>query len=187
MTYIITGPTCSGKTTLQRELVKLGFEPVIQYTTRPKRPGEVEDVDYHYISNEEYLEMKRKREFSYFITYATKMGGLSYGTKKSDIFSGGRRVLIAGPQETLWTREHYQSEDLYVVYLDIAEDICADRAINRGDLPQEVHRRLLQDKPIFEELVRKNLVHQRLRSTEDISAWLSMNKAALNATYGLPQ
>lgn len=187
MTFIITGPICSGKTTLKANLIRMGFEPVIQYTTRPKRPKEIDGADYHYISNEEFLEMKRRNEFSYFATYVTKMGNLSYGTKRGDIFSGGKKVLVAGPRETLWSLTHYQSEDLYAVYLDIAEDICADRAMKRGDLPQEVRRRLLQDKPVFEKLVRENLVHRRLRSTEDIAAWLNMDKAALNAKYGLPK
>ena len=38
---ILLGKSCSGKTTIQKELSKLGMSPIIQYTTRPKRENEI--------------------------------------------------------------------------------------------------------------------------------------------------
>ena len=34
---LLTGKTCSGKDTIKKELIKMGMESVITYTTRPPR------------------------------------------------------------------------------------------------------------------------------------------------------
>lgn len=46
MLISICGPACSGKDTIAKELTE--YKRIIQHTTRPKRPGEVEGVDYYY-------------------------------------------------------------------------------------------------------------------------------------------
>ena len=52
---LLVGKTCSGKDTIQNELIKRGMEPVVSYTTRPPRHGEVDDKTYHFISESWYL------------------------------------------------------------------------------------------------------------------------------------
>ena len=52
---LLCGKTCSGKTVIRKELVKMGLKSIVTYTTRPIRDGEIEDVTYHYISKEEFL------------------------------------------------------------------------------------------------------------------------------------
>lgn len=54
---IITGPTCAGKTTLQKALCAAyptRTRRVVSYTTRPRRLGEVDAIDYHFFSREAY-------------------------------------------------------------------------------------------------------------------------------------
>ena len=52
---ILTGKTCSGKNLVRDKLVnEHGFKSLITYTTRPMRPGEIQDVTYHFISEEEF-------------------------------------------------------------------------------------------------------------------------------------
>ena len=57
MIIVLVGRTASGKSTVAKELEKHGFERIITYTTREKRPNEVEDVDYHFIDNQKFLDM----------------------------------------------------------------------------------------------------------------------------------
>ena len=46
----IVGPSASGKTTLLKDLVRLGFREIISFTTRAPRSGEVDGRDYHFRS-----------------------------------------------------------------------------------------------------------------------------------------
>ena len=67
MLLILLGKTCSGKTTIAKELeMKHGFHRIPTTTCRPMRKGEIQDIDYHFISEEEFLE---KIENSFFIEY----------------------------------------------------------------------------------------------------------------------
>src|SRR4051812_21915921 len=48
--FTLTGPSCSGKTTLVRKLLDSGhFCEVVSFTSRQPRGGEVHGVDYYFI------------------------------------------------------------------------------------------------------------------------------------------
>ena len=54
--FIVSAPSGAGKTTLCRKLIEVVENLVysISYTTREKRPGETEGVDYHFVSKAEF-------------------------------------------------------------------------------------------------------------------------------------
>ena len=56
---IICGKTNSGKSTLKNALLQHGFESIVTYTTRSPRLGEVNGVDYHFVSEEEFENLKK--------------------------------------------------------------------------------------------------------------------------------
>jgi guanylate kinase len=62
---ILSGPSGVGKTTLRRGLQKkidpLAFS--ISWTTRPPRPGEKPDQDYHFVSREQFEKQIRRGGF----------------------------------------------------------------------------------------------------------------------------
>lgn len=82
MLTILCGPTGSGKTTIQNELGKRGYKEIVSYTTRPIRPGEIQDVDYHFVSYDTFLEMQDNHEFAEVESYPKKR---LYGTLMKDI------------------------------------------------------------------------------------------------------
>ena len=49
---IITGASCSGKTTAARILKEKGYKEAISHTNRPIRDGEKDGVDYNFVSDE---------------------------------------------------------------------------------------------------------------------------------------
>lgn len=51
---VIVGPSCSGKTTLQKLLSERGFVKVVTTTTRDPRPGERDGVDYNFVTEEAF-------------------------------------------------------------------------------------------------------------------------------------
>ena len=64
---IVSSPSGAGKTTLTRRLLaEFGpqLEFSVSYTTRPRRPGEVEGRDYHFVSPSEFEDMVRRQEFA---------------------------------------------------------------------------------------------------------------------------
>ena len=63
---IVSGPSGAGKTTVLRRLYETCPAPLIasvSATTRGARPGEIEGVDYHFLSREEFVRRRAAGEF----------------------------------------------------------------------------------------------------------------------------
>ncbi len=82
---IVAGPAGSGKTTLRERLIRT-FEPALQRvvtaTTRPRRSGETDGVDYYFLSEEAFAEKQRDDGF---YECAVVHGRYSYGAPKEEI------------------------------------------------------------------------------------------------------
>ena len=93
--FVISAPSGSGKTTLTRRLLAdlEGIEFSVSYTTRGKRPGEREGVDYHFVDDGEFERMLRGGEF---LEWA-EVHGRRYGTSEAAVdrsLAAGRDVLL---------------------------------------------------------------------------------------------
>lgn len=140
---ILCGKSGVGKDKLQSELVKLGYETVVSYTTRPIRPGEVEGINYFYIDEEKFLKLKREGFFAETTSYDVAADiTWHYGSAKSDLTKN--KVMIANPEGV---KELIKNNDLScVVYYVMADkDVVRERLKMRGDNPSEVQRRMLAD------------------------------------------
>ncbi len=84
--FIIEAPSGTGKTTVIKEILRqdpnLKFS--VSVTTRQKREGEEEGVDYYYISNEEYDALRAEDAF---YECVDSQYGSRYGTLKSEVDS----------------------------------------------------------------------------------------------------
>lgn len=54
MKLILVGKAAAGKDFLKNRLVDKGFKAGISCTTRSPRPNEVDGVDYHFLTEEEF-------------------------------------------------------------------------------------------------------------------------------------
>ncbi len=83
MLYIVSAPSGAGKTSLVKALLEETdlIEVSVSYTTRAKRPGEREGVDYHYVDQETFKQMIAEEQF---IEHAEVFGNF-YGTSKRQI------------------------------------------------------------------------------------------------------
>lgn len=81
MLYIISAPSGGGKTSLMKAVVSSMDSLVISvsYTTRPPRPGEIDGVNYHFVTPEIFEQMRVHGDF---LEYA-QVFGYFYGTSKS--------------------------------------------------------------------------------------------------------
>jgi len=90
MLYIISAPSGAGKTSLVKALLEEAdfIEVSVSYTTRAKRPGERDGVDYHFVTQDKFRQMIAD---DVFIEYAEVFGNY-YGTSKLRV----REKLKAG-------------------------------------------------------------------------------------------
>ncbi|MGQ9585764.1 MAG: guanylate kinase [Anaerolineae bacterium] len=74
---VLSGPSGAGKDSVLRRMKDLGFpfHFVVTTTTRPPRSGEVEGVDYHFVSRQRFQEMIEKGELlEYALVYGDYKG-----------------------------------------------------------------------------------------------------------------
>lgn len=74
---VVSGPSGAGKDTLLARLKEknLPFHFVVTANTRPRRPGEVEGRDYHFVSRDEFVAMIERDELlEYAVVYGDYKG-----------------------------------------------------------------------------------------------------------------
>ena len=81
---VISGPTCAGKGTICKELLKINKNiwPSISYTSRPKRDYETNGKEYYFVTKEEFEEKIKNDEM---LEYAQVHYNDYYGTPRSHI------------------------------------------------------------------------------------------------------
>jgi guanylate kinase len=80
--FVVSAPSGTGKTTLVDRLVELVPDLVRSrsYTSRARRKGETDGVDYNFTTRDRFQEMARRGEF---LEFADVFGNL-YGTRAED-------------------------------------------------------------------------------------------------------
>ena len=145
MLFVVSAPSGGGKTSLCKEVIKRlpNFEHGISYTTRKRRPTEVDGKDYHFISEEKFTRMVAADEF---VEYAHVHGNY-YGTSINDIaetLSHGKYLLIdIDVQGARQIEEYYGDEGIFVFILPPDFELLRTRLTERQtDSAEEIERRL---------------------------------------------
>lgn len=89
MLLVISGPSGAGKTTITRAVERAmpGAVFSVSATTRAKTDADVDGVDYHFVSEEQFQQMVERDEF---LEYAG-VYGKRYGTPRAWVFEQLRR------------------------------------------------------------------------------------------------
>ncbi len=82
--FVITGPSGAGKGTLITALVERVpiLEVAVSATTRPRRPGETDGVEYHFLDEAEFV---RQIDAGAFLEHVKYVSGKRYGTLRTEI------------------------------------------------------------------------------------------------------
>lgn len=145
---ILLGKSASGKDTVVNNLIHnyYGYEKIITWTTRPMRPGEKQDLTYHFTDDEDFEEKIEEGFFAEWKKYNSVFGTWYYGTAVEDVTKDtDDKVIILTPNGYEDIKEYINKEDVLSVYLDSSVKTLYKRLKFRGDNPKEIKRRLLHD------------------------------------------
>jgi len=139
---VLSGPSGAGKTTVSRSVARrLELLISVSATTRSRRPGECEGIDYYFLSREEF--QKRVGE-GRFIEYAEVFGQM-YGTPVEELERarqrGKKALLEIDVQGAIQIKKRFP-EALAILLLPPGPAALKRRLSKRGtEKPEEVERR----------------------------------------------
>lgn len=150
MAIIIFGKTASGKSRIVDELVKRGYKKIVTTTTRPARKGEIDGVDYNFISEEEFEQFINTRYFAEWKKYDTAEGVWYYGSPLDEISrSDNKSIVILTPDGYRDIKD--ELDDHIAIYIYANNKTIRSRLSNRGDKKEEADRRIKQDNKDFKD------------------------------------
>jgi len=175
--FLIMGKSASGKDTLYKDIVgrflnQLGV--IVPYTTRPKRQGETEGVEYHFITESQMSRMKREGKVIESRCYQTVYGPWYYLTVDDGQIDLTNRssILIVTPAAYEKLRDYFGAEHVVPLYIETDDGARLERALKRERAQaepkyEEMCRRFLADAKDFSEEVLNRLGIQKRFVNDD--------------------
>lgn len=173
MLICLIGMGCSGKDTLLKKVLKdygesLNLVPVVPYTTRPKRDGEIEGVEYHFVTYEQMVKMNKQGRILEARGYKVANGEVYYYfTEKFDINDGNTYITISTIDGVKSFYRRFGATQVHTIYLYVSDETRFVRAYNRESEQEtpnydELCRRFLQDKIDYSPAKLSNLDYRTL-------------------------
>lgn len=159
MLVVLLGPSCSGKSTFQKELVENeGYHAVRTATTRPKRMGE-DLSSYYFLKDQSFAEWEVRGDLLCVETFR----GWRYGVPRDELVrsaSKTNRCVILTPGGVMELLAKHADivvgDALSVLYLGVNGTTGEARAYSRGDDRREYLRRMAADSIDFRHYPREN-------------------------------
>ena len=165
---VLSSPSGAGKTTLSRQLLDNDkqIQLSVSCTTRQKRPGERDGVDYRFVDTATFRGMIERKQF---LEYAEVFGNY-YGTPKSPVdeaLAGGRDVLFdIDWQGTQQLRDKGRADLVTVFILPPSTRDLEKRLLTRAQDPKEI-------------------VAQRMaKAADEMSHWAEYDYVVVNSDIG---
>ena len=142
--YMVSAPSGAGKTSLVRALVEANddLSVSVSHTTRPKRPGEVDGINYHFISEAQFNDIKRQGGF---FEWAQVFDNF-YGTSKQsviELLNQGVDVILEIDWQGASQVKQQMPDSVAIFILPPSTATLRDRLTQRGqDEPSVIERRM---------------------------------------------
>lgn len=159
--FYILGKSSTGKDTIYRRILEdsdLNLNDIILYTTRPIRDGEINGKSYHFVTEDEYANIKDSGRIIEERSYDTIHGLWRYFTVSDEnIDLDNNDYIIIGVLNSYVSTRNYFGEDKVVpIYIEVEDGVRLQRALDREKKPEnrkfkEMCRRYLADSDDFSE------------------------------------
>lgn len=142
----LVGPGGVGKSTVSQCLCRKypnAFQESISCTTREMRPGEIDGIHYHFITEKEFSKKIKNEEF---IEYNLFPNGKMYGTLLSevnDILRSKNCIIVVDVETAVSLKNKVKGIEVITIFLDIDDGNLLDRLRNRGDNESSIFQRIL--------------------------------------------
>lgn len=168
--FYVMGKSSSGKDSIYKELrrVRPELKPVVMYTTRPIRDGELEGVEYHFVTEKDLAGFRKNGKVIEERTYETVHGLWIYFTVDDgqiQLKEDDQYLMIGTLESYEKIRDYFGKECLIPLYVEVEEGVRLQRALNREQSQKEpkykeLCRRFLADEEDFKE---ENLIKCEIR------------------------
>ena len=136
---LITGPSGSGKSTLARIFEdKCGVKEIVSHTTRQPRVNEVDGINYHFVSHEEFENIPMVES----VEYDGNLYGTSVKGIEDALTSEQPCCIVAEYEGCRKLTEFCGKANVYQVFIYAAVPMLKKRMLDRGDSKEESKRRL---------------------------------------------
>ena len=144
--FVISAPSGAGKTTLCQKLLKKmpDMKLSVSYTTREPRKGEVNDVDYTFVTREKFKKMIDRGEFAEWATVHGNLYGTSIKRVKELNSKGYDIILDIDIHGAIQLRKSYEGA-VYIFVLPPSMEALEKRLINRRTDSDEIIRNRLNN------------------------------------------
>ena len=144
--YIISAPSGAGKTSLVKALLETtaGLSFSVSHTTRPKRPGEVDGRDYHFVDMKAFQAMIDNGEFMEHARVFDNYYGTAYASVEAQLDRGEDVLLDIDWQGARQVRSVFDHA-IGIFILPPSRDALHERLRGRGQDSETVIARRMQD------------------------------------------
>ncbi len=150
---VISGPAGSGKGTVNAHLLKTGdFVYSVSATTRAPRPGEVDGVNYHYITKEDFLLRIANGDMLEYTEYC----GNYYGTPRKEaeeVLASGKNLILEIEVEGANTIKRAYPDAVLIMLLPPSFEVQEARLRGRGtEKEDKIQERLTRTREELKEI-----------------------------------
>ncbi len=136
---VLVGESASGKSSIEKHLVEnYGYNKIVSYTTRQPREGEVNGVDYNFVTVEQFCKLKGEGFFAETAVY----NNWHYGIAKEDCTDD--KVAVLTPHG-LRQISKLSGINIIAFYISVPRRDRLIKILQRGDDIEESYRRNLSD------------------------------------------
>ena len=141
---VVSAPSGAGKTTLCHEVrsVVPDLYYSVSYTTRAPRPGEVDAIDFHFVSEHDFVAMRDRDEFAEWATVHGHLYGTPARALEGALGRGMDVLLDIDTHGARQLRQRYpEAVSVFIMAPSLAE-LEARLRERKSDAPGEIERRL---------------------------------------------
>lgn len=141
---VLSGSSGVGKDSVLMRMRELGFpfHFVVTMNSRPQRPGEIEGVDYHFVSAEQFEAMIAREELLEWAMVYGHYRGIHKSSVRDALTSGRDVILRVNVDGAATIKQLAPSAILIFIAPGSMAELRHRLTLRRTDTPEEIDRRL---------------------------------------------